>query len=227
MIPQQDLLISPARLYKKIKEYIDNYRNNIESNDIYYYNCLLEQIKDKGFWKIYSASEHICEHEYKRGNKQGQICGAKIFISTDNKLQKYLCSRHCRDYKSNHRIYYKNHVRCKYIRKNGEQCRHRCGADTVYCYIHKDDKNNKFINDINIADKPDRDTYNKAVNKLKRKRCLYFKLKKIKKDKKQIFLTQNSYKIENEKNIKEFYKYFKNYKKHINYNSVYNLSGIR
>lgn len=227
MIPQKDLLISPKRLYNTLIKNIDDYRKNIETKDTYYYKMLLEKIKDINFWNIYSSSEHICMHVYKRGKNEGQICGAKVFISTDNKLQKFLCSRHCRDYEAKHRIYYKKHVRCKYIRKNGEQCRHKCGTNTVYCYIHKDNKNNKIINNINIVDKLNEDTYNKGINKLKRKRCLYFKLKKIKKNNKQIFLTQIFYKMEIKKNIKEFYKYFKNYKEHTNYNFVYNLTGIR
>lgn len=200
MIPQEDLLVSPTRLYKKLKEYLDKYRNDIETKDTFYYNCLLEQIRNTGFWNLYSASEHICEHVYRRGKKEGQICGAKFFIKTNDKLQKYLCSRHCRNYDTKPRKYTINNPRCNYERKNGEQCKHRSLSFKTYCYIHIKYKN----------ENKNKEYMNSKINKLRYLRKLYYRNKYKKKRKYRYNHINKNYSI-----IYSFKEYIKNKHKHI------------
>lgn len=163
----KDLLVSPKRLYNKFKSIIDEYRENIDTKDTYYYEYLLKQLRNTNFWNIYCSSEKICMHIYKNGNKAGEICGAKIFIKTENKLQKFLCSRHCRDYISKNRSYNRINKRCNHIRNNGEQCKHKCDQNKEYCYIHK-----KFYNELIINDN-DRNVNFNAIKKLEKRRNLY------------------------------------------------------
>lgn len=219
MIPlQEDLLINPKRLYNKIIELIDKYRKNIETKDIFYYKYIVEELRNTSFWNLYIMSNNSCMHEYKNGKKEGQICGAKIFIKTDNKLQKYLCSRHCRDYETNIRKYSSNNIRCTYIRNNNKQCRHRCVKNKDLCYIH--------IDKTKAEEELQKELY---INRLKMKRFLFFKKIKNKRYKKQILYLQNFNETEIKRNKKIFFKNFKNYKKYIkyiNYNSLYNLTEI-
>lgn len=167
----QDLLVSPKRLYNNFKIMIDEYRQNIDTKDTYYYKYLLEQLKNISFWNIHCSSEKVCMHIYKNGNKVGEICGAKVFIKTENKLQRFLCSRHCRDYKSKNRSYNNVNKRCNYIRNNREQCRHKSEHNKEYCYIHK-----KFYNEliINANDKNDINVKFNVIKKLEKRRNLYF-----------------------------------------------------
>lgn len=211
MIPQQDLLISTKRFYKKIKEYIDEYRYNIETKDIHYYNLLLEKINNIGFLNIYCSSEKVCMHTYNNGKKAGKICGAKIFIKTNNRLQKFKCSRHCRDYNTNSRNYI-NRNRCEYIRNNGIQCKHYSIKNKKFCYIHKYEENIKF--NIEMEKQC-------ILNKLEKRRKKYFLVKynKNKHNNKNIIIKYNNFL----KNIEilEFYKFFKSFNKYDKY-SYYN-----
>lgn len=208
MIPQQDLLISTKRFYKKIKEYIDNYRNNIETKDVHYYNLLLENINNIGFFNNYCSSEKVCMHIYNNGNKAGNICGAKVFIKTNNKFQKYLCSRHCRDYNTKCRKY-NNRNRCKYIRNNGSQCKHYSIKNQLFCYIHKAEENIEY--NIEMEKQC-------ILNKLEKRRKKYFLVKynKNKHNNKNIIIKYNRFL----KNIEffEFYKFSKSFNKYDKYN---------
>jgi hypothetical protein len=166
----QDLLVSPERLYNNFKIMIDEYRQNINTKDTYYYKYLLEQLRNTKFWNIYCSSEKVCMHIYKNGNKAGEICGSKVFIKTENKLQRFLCSRHCRDYNSKKRSYNSVNKRCNHMRNNGEQCRHKCNHNKEYCYIHK-----KLYNEliINANDKNDINVKSNAIKNLEKRRNLY------------------------------------------------------
>lgn len=227
MIPlQDDLTINPMNMYKKIKEIIDKYREDIETNDIFYYKELLNEIRNTSFWTIYGLSHNVCMHVYKKGNKQGTVCGAKIFIKCNNKKQKYLCSRHCRDYNSNNRLYTTLNARCTYIRSNKEQCKHRCSYKQSYCYVHNKDNNivtNIYNNDINEAKK------RSMIKKLEIRRKLFFK-NKITRFTKFVKNTNISNFLEISNKINIFNKY-NNYKKSIkyikfNYNHLCYLKGI-
>lgn len=224
MIPYNDLLVSPKKVYKKFKELIDNYRNNIETKDIFYYEYLLEDIRRTCFWNIYCSSNKICMHEYKNGKKAGQICGAKVFIKTENKLQKYLCSRHCRNYSTKNRVYNKDNVRCNYLRYNGEQCKHKCGKNRSYCYIH--------INKVNIEQSNiDSNNSNIEMEKeiflknLKKRRILYFlrKHNKYKSIKNNYIIFKQNKKLENSK-ISDFNKIYKYLNKYNNKSTTCNIS---
>jgi hypothetical protein len=212
MIPQKDLLLNPNNIYTKFKELIDIYRDNIETKDIFYYKDLLNEIRKTSFWNLYCSSNTICIHVYKNGKNVGNICGAKIFINTENKIQKFLCSRHCRDYMKNSRKYTKDNIRCNFIRNNGNRCKHRCSKYLNYCYIHK------------ISNEEPIEKYKKDfIEKLKKKRRKYFLKKNAK----------NSKFLENSNKLKIFDKY-NNYKKYIkyikhinfNYNYLYVSRGI-
>lgn len=217
MIPQGDLLLNPKKIYNKFKELIDIYRENIETKDKFYYKYLLEEFRKTIFWNIYVSSDKICMHVYKKGRNAGEICGAKIFIETNNRLQRYLCSRHCRDYETKQRYYDDIRIRCSYIRSNYEQCKHRCKDNNKFCYIHKTNDKEDMEEDI-LKDKKI------FINKLKIKRKLYFKLKKLKNKKQNLFL-QNFKEKEKVKNYKT-YKNYKEYIKYINYNFLYSLFDI-
>lgn len=114
-------------------------------------------------------NNNYCVHKYKRGNREGQICGAKIEINSDN----YLCSRHNRSYKPKQRNYNIN-KRCSHVRNNNELCKHICRDNNKYCYIHK----KIYEKDI----KEDNIDYikRKNIEELKNRRKLYFKMKKAK-----------------------------------------------
>lgn len=151
MIPKHDFLVSPKKIYNTFKQLLDEYRENIETKDIFYYKYLLNEIERTNFWNISCSSSKICMHVYKNGKKAGHICGAKVFIKTNNKLQKYLCSRHCRDYITKGRNYTKYNKRCSFIRNNGNICKHKCEKDKNYCYIHKEEEKNIHIESLEIA----------------------------------------------------------------------------
>lgn len=133
MIPNKDLFLNPKKTFNKLKELLDNYRKNIDTRDKFYYEYLLEDIRKTYFWNISCSSNKTCIHEYKHGKNKGEICGAKVFIKSNNRLQEYLCSRHCRDYTTKSRKYSINNIRCSYIRKNNKQCKHRCEKNNIYC----------------------------------------------------------------------------------------------
>lgn len=232
MIPKEDFLVNPKKLYNKFKELIEKYRENIETNDTFYYKYLLEDIKKTNFWNIYLSSNSICMHIHKNGKRTGEICGNKIFVKTDNKLQKYLCSRHCRDYIPKGRIYNENRKRCSFIRNNGNMCKHICKQNNNYCYIHKKEEDNikllEFaphkLNNSNIE--KDNIIKNLFLEKLKNKRKIYLLKKKIKRcnNKKLnniIFIKINSF-----LKIPIFSENYKKFNKYINYNINNNLIGI-
>lgn len=215
MIPPNDIIVTPLSIFNKFKELLDTYRENIETKDIFYYKNLLDQIRMDSFWNLYSLSHKVCMHIYKNGKKYGEICGAKIFINTENKMQKFLCSRHCRDYIQKSRNYTKDNTRCNFIRNNGSRCKHKCSKYLNYCYIHK------------ISNEKSIEEYKKDfIEKLKKKRKLYF----LKKNEKNV-KNEKIFKIlENSNKLKTFNKY-NNYKKYIkyinlNYNNIYILRGI-
>lgn len=170
-----DIVISPKKVYRKVMEFMDTFKEEIkygENNANRYYADVIKKMSGTYFWNVDCASDRVCMHTYSRGIKKGQICGNKIFITTDNRLQKFLCSRHCRDYVTKGRTYSDRHKRCNHIRANGEQCKHKCSSNATYCYIHVTKK---------AIHGPDEALYNDAINKLKKKRKLYFKLKKFNK----------------------------------------------
>lgn len=130
----------------------------------------LKELLDENHFLDLSMSYNYCNHIYKYGRREGELCGAKIFIKNNNKDQKYLCSRHCRNFEPKHRKYTDKTPRCSYIRNNGKQCKHRCSAYNKKCYIHKESEEykkhiNLKINEIN------------KLNKLKYLRLLYYKNK--------------------------------------------------
>lgn len=212
MIPPNDILINPLNVFKKFKELIDKYREEIETKDTFYYKNLLEEIRNTSFWNLYSLSYNVCMHIYKNGKRQGQVCGAKIFINTDNKLQKYLCSRHCRDYISKNRVYTKDNIRCSYKRNNGNICKHKCEKNKNYCYIHKEKSEHIKLLEIAHPNFNDSNMYkNFFLEKLEKKRKIYF-LRKY-----------NKY-----RNINNNAKYIKNLKfskipKFYNFSKIFNI----
>lgn len=217
MIPDNDILINPTRLYRKIKEML---KVNIDDNNKINVKDFLQEFRNTKLWSLYFSSEHICEHIFKNGTKKGTICGTKIFITANNKLQKYLCSRHCRDYTPKSRVYNNINKRCIYIRSNGEKCKHKCNNGLTYCYIHKSNNNDTKVNNKNIK--------NLFIEKLNKRRLLYFKNKRNK-YKKQFLYSQIFNEAETKKNKKLIYEAYKNYKqciKYINYNSSYSLFDI-
>lgn len=232
MIPQNDLLLNPNNTYKKFKELIDIYRENIGTNDTFYYKYLLEEIRNTSFWNLYSMSYKCCTHVYKNGKKYGEVCGAKVFIETNDKLQKYLCSRHCRDYDTKKRIYNKDNIRCNYIRNNGEQCKHKCNKYKKYCYIHKKEEEEHIesleiappnFNDSNIYKNlysEDLSLKNIFLEKLRKRRHSHFlkrhnKYKNINKNNKIIIKYNKILKI---LKIQELYNFSKIFFKCNNYN---------
>lgn len=227
MIPKEDFLVNPKKLYNKLKELIDKYRENIETNDTFYYKYLLEEIRNTNFWNIYLSSNSICMHIHKNGKRAGEICGNKIFVKTDNKLQKYLCSRHCRDYIPKGRIYNENRKRCSFIRNNGNMCKHICKQNNNYCYIHK--KEEEHIESLEIAphnfnnSNMDKDLF---LERLKNKRKLYLLKKKIKRINNKNINNIISIKIISFLKIPIFSEKYKKVNKYINYNINNNLTGI-
>lgn len=184
MIPNHDLFLNPRKIYKKIIEILKEDGEMIKCkgcDTTAWCANITERMKELNFWNLYCTSDRICMHIYRNGKRAGQICGNKVFITTDNKLQKFLCSRHCRDYIPKGRTYSGGYKRCSYIRTNGEQCKHKCSLRASYCYMHATNE---------AIDNSDRLIYNEAINRLKRKRNLYYKLKKSR-NRKQKLYTQN------------------------------------
>lgn len=177
-----EVLMSSRKVHNGVMKFINRYKESMELGEINAENCYAEIIKEmKGahFWNIYCTSNRVCMHIYKKGSKAGSICGAKIFISANVGLQKFKCSRHCRDYDAKNRVYNNVNTRCNYIRTNGLQCKHKCSQYTDYCYIHKDvniNADNKTI--INVNNKI---IINQSLKKLKKKKIHYFKSKYEKK----------------------------------------------
>lgn len=167
MIQNKDLLLSPKKIFDNVKELLDNYRETLNIKDKHYYKTFLESIRNANFWNASCAADRICMHIYKNGKRAGEICGNKIFIIANNRLQEYLCSRHCRDYETKGRTYDKKHGKCNYIRKNKEECKHRCANGDKYCYMHK-----KFCEEEDLK--------KIFIKNLEKKRKKYKKLKKRK-----------------------------------------------
>lgn len=145
---------------KDKNKYINYIYNNIKND----YN----QIVDSNYFVDKSMNKNYCVHIYKRGKREGQICGNKIFIESNDKMQQFLCSRHCRDYSSKPRNYSHEKPRCNHVRINGNQCKHNSLKYSKYCYIHNQ---NYILNKVNheVDDK---------IKKLKYLRMLYYKNRK-------------------------------------------------
>lgn len=181
------------RIDKKLIKILDDifYKLN-EKNQKKYISYIYNNMK-KDFYEILNENHFIdrsmnynfCNHIYKSGKYEGQICCAKIFIKPDEK-QKYLCSRHCRKYETKPRNYTKYNIRCKYVKNNGIQCKHKCAKNKLYCYVHNKFNENENKTYINYTQKE------KAVNKLKLLRKIYYDNIYRKKNKKI-----NNYKIKN------------------------------
>lgn len=166
-------------LWKKFDERIINVLNNVfyknENNKHidYLKESMIKELKDimnSNNFLYLSMNYNYCVHKYKRGSKDGHFCGAKIFINPNDDSQKYLCSRHCKNYCTKSRKYSDKTPRCDYIRINGEQCKHICKNNDKYCYIHKKicgEDNYEYIKQKNIE-------------KIKYRRNLYLKIKKEK-----------------------------------------------
>lgn len=158
MIETNNVIINQNILNIKIQENIKNTLNNnlfwIDINGKNIFNEKQKNIITKNIIKefsynmnscIYSSIDYnYCIHKYKNGKNVGKYCMAKIRIKSNDNKNKYLCSRHCRNYESNERNYNKRE-RCKYIRNNGMQCKHFSNNKINYCYIHYKDEANKFI----------------------------------------------------------------------------------
>lgn len=164
-------------LYGKVIKILDDTFYNCSDEDkkkyiTYIHKNIIKEsrnIFDSNHFIYLSMNKNYCTHIYKRGKMEGHICGAKIEIESDD----YLCSRHNRKYVPKQRKYSMKNPRCKHIKENGNQCRHKCSKHKIYCYIH----NNYYKEDNYEHIKM------KNIEKLKIKRKLYFDMKKIKNSK--------------------------------------------
>lgn len=121
----------------------------------------LKEIMNSNYNIYLFINNNYCVHKYKRGKREGHICGAKIEIESDD----YLCSRHNRKYESKQRIYSMENPRCSYIRNNNQQCKHKCKKNNNYCYIHFKNEKYEIKNNNRKYDK---------INKLKYLRSIYY-----------------------------------------------------
>lgn len=149
---------------EKKDQYIKYISNNM--------NMELKTIFEGNNFLYSSMNNRYCIHIYKRGIREGTVCGAKIEIKANKDEHKYLCSRHCRSYESKSRNYI-TYKRCSYIRNNNELCKHICKDNNKYCYIHK-----KYVKEYN-----DEYIKRKNIERLKNRRKLYFKMKRAKNSK--------------------------------------------
>lgn len=170
---------------QKIINVLDNIFYNHSEKDRNKYNIYIKNIKeeiknimDLNHFVDLSMNHNYCNYIYKNGKYEGMICCAKIFIKTNDRKQRYLCSRHCRDYNTKPRIYDEFHKRCSYKRNNGNICKHICEKNKIYCYIHKDkekrenaktlENSHSNLDNFNIYEK------NLFLKKLEEKRKKYF-----------------------------------------------------
>lgn len=205
MVSTNNIMINENILNKKIKENIKNVlNNNLFWYDINGKNIFNEKQKNrimKNIMKEFSYNMNgcihnsidynYCIHKYRNGKNTGKYCMAKVRIESNDNKNKFLCSRHCRNYNSNERNYSKRN-RCKHIRDNGIQCKHFSNNKTDYCYIHcKDEKEeeNRFIFN------------SKHILKLNLLRNIYYK--KLKYRKKKLKKEKQNKKENNKKNDKK------------------------
>lgn len=183
-----------TKLNEKTIDILDGlFYNNEHKNK--YANYILKNIireskniLDENHFVDMSLNYSYCNHVYKNGKNKGMMCCAKIFIKPNHRKQKFLCSRHCRDYNTNSRIYSIDNPRCGYIRKNGNQCKHKCNKYVNFCYIHNKYENKEEKNE----------SYKKLFfRKLEKRRSLYFLNK------------YNKYKYKYNNSIIKFNKFFK------------------
>lgn len=199
-VPDYDIMMSPKKVYSEIINFINIC---IEMKETEYsvrecYNNMIKKMNETCFWNLYCTSDKVCMHVYNRGSKKGQICGNKIFITTDNKMQTFLCSRHCRDYGPKSRLYTDEHERCNHIRNNNIRCKHKCEKNKKYCYIHKE----QYIEELNkeLAEKEIDENYKKVfIEKLKNRRIKH--LKKISKKQKLLANLKKHKKKNNNRHI--------------------------
>lgn len=190
------------RLNEKLLNILDEIFYKDNDKEIYIEYILknmkeeLKEIMDNNHFLDLSINYNYCNHLYKSGKNNGYLCGAKIFINPDNgKKPLFKCSRHCRNYSPKPRNYSIENPRCDYIRKTGEQCKHRCSKYNTKCYIHNNSKDDKKIINLKIN----------KINKLRHLKLLYYKKKTKKKD-------YNFKKSKLNKNKKEYHIYEKIYK---------------
>lgn len=183
MIPQNDLLLNPYKLYKNIETILKEYKKNIDENENFhksYYEQALNELTTDFFW-YKNSSDNICTYKYGYNSKQfGKICGAKVFVKSNDNLNKYLCSRHCRNYKPKERILHDNETQCNYIRNNNLQCKHKCKNNKKYCYIHEKKVNVELLEFATVKKNNYKIEKKRFLKKLEKKRFLYFLRKKNK-----------------------------------------------
>lgn len=213
-----------SKVDEKTKNIIDRLFYNNENKNKYTDYILkninqdIKDIMDNNHYLDLFVNYNYCNHIYKHGKREGMMCCAKIFIKPNDKKNKYLCSRHCRNYNSKPREYSINKPRCNYIKNNGKQCKHICSNFNRYCYIHEyiEIENNKYTNEkIN------------KIEKFKFLRKLYFKNKYKSKRKYNNKNKKNKNKDKNKYLMINFYKYgiskcFFKYEYFYNYNITYN-----
>ena len=218
-----------------INKYINKEITNSLDNNLYWFdkdgkNIITEKqkniitkniIKEINMKNIIEESidYNYCTHKYKNGKNIGKYCMSKIRVKANDNKNKYLCSRHCRNYEPNGRNYVKKD-RCLYVRNNGIQCKHFSNNKANYCYIHykyEKDKEKEFIFNYGF------------ILKLKKLRKLYLlkKHKKIKRNNLKIYYSNNFNKSRNlffnNTNNNIFYEYIKELEniKHSNSSSLW------
>lgn len=196
------------KLDRKVLKILNDlfYKDENNKHIEYLRKTFINELKDtmnSDYFLYCSLNNNYCIHKYKRGKRDGKICGAKIFINPNDNSQIYLCSRHCKNYDTKPRKYSVENPRCKHIRNNENQCKHVCKNNEQYCYIHK--KMYKGDNYEHIKQR--------NIEKIKYRRKLYLKIKK-EKYKKYLDIPKFS---KNAKNLEIKNILFK----HIIYNYVY------
>lgn len=90
MIKDDKITVIPKNQYDQIeprRKYYLQSLNIIRKEILYLLN-------DNLFWYLYSMHPRYCMHKYKKGIKEGMICGKRIdIVCTDNK-GKYRCYKH-------------------------------------------------------------------------------------------------------------------------------------
>lgn len=144
IIPENDISISPKRLYNIIKKLLDNEMDYYDDNEKFtkllksVKKNMLDRLKKRYTWQTIVLSEKVCEHIYgENSNKFGQICGARIDIHVNSDNKKYRCSMHI----DNKHIPKARNIdinkKCKSLKKNGDPCKME-GKYKGYCIYHYD-----------------------------------------------------------------------------------------
>lgn len=99
MLPQNDIKISPNRLYNFIADTIDKQINVYNYNQEYIKlltcvkNEILDELNNFRKWQLYILSYNICEHSYTvRSKMSGKLCGRNIQIKPNENI--YKCGKH-------------------------------------------------------------------------------------------------------------------------------------